>query len=259
MSNVPKSPAASEVRAQHAQPAQQAPRTPRAARGPGPRRPAAPPNPVPPIDFPAALPVSARRDEIARAIRDNQVVTALDQCVQRELNFAIVDEVDSILIDEARTPLIISGPTDQTTDLYYRINVMSLELPALRDRRGDVALLVAHFLGGDWEIEDEALKLLERYDWPGNIRQLNNALERAKILADDWLIRVQDLPHDLVAFGSSDSPVPISQTDDLSSIERNKIIEVLRRESGNKSRAARVLGIDRRKLYRLVEKYGIKI
>ncbi|KAA0091082.1 ATP-dependent RNA helicase HrpA [Paraburkholderia sp. T12-10] len=74
MSNVPKSPAASEVRAQHAQPAQQAPRTPRAARGPGPRRPAAPPNPVPPIDFPAALPVSARRDEIARAIRDNQVV-----------------------------------------------------------------------------------------------------------------------------------------------------------------------------------------
>ncbi|UVT15416.1 MAG: preprotein translocase subunit SecA [Nitrospira sp.] len=61
-------------------------------------------------------------------LRDNLVVTDLNQCVQRELNFAIVDEVDSILIDEARTPLIISGPTDQTTDLYYRINAIIPQL-----------------------------------------------------------------------------------------------------------------------------------
>jgi preprotein translocase subunit SecA len=66
-------------------------------------------------------------------LRDNLVVTALDQCVQRELNFAIVDEVDSILIDEARTPLIISGPTDQTTDLYYRINAVIPQLKAEHD------------------------------------------------------------------------------------------------------------------------------
>ncbi|HKT33337.1 MAG TPA: preprotein translocase subunit SecA [Nitrospira sp.] len=66
-------------------------------------------------------------------LRDNLVVTALDQCVQRELNFAIVDEVDSILIDEARTPLIISGPTDQTTDLYYRINAIIPQLKAEHD------------------------------------------------------------------------------------------------------------------------------
>jgi preprotein translocase subunit SecA len=63
-------------------------------------------------------------------LRDNLVVTDLNQCVQRELNFAIVDEVDSILIDEARTPLIISGPTDQTTDLYYRINAIIPQLKA---------------------------------------------------------------------------------------------------------------------------------
>jgi preprotein translocase subunit SecA len=63
-------------------------------------------------------------------LRDNLVVTDLSQCVQRELNFAIVDEVDSILIDEARTPLIISGPTDQTTDLYYRINAIIPQLKA---------------------------------------------------------------------------------------------------------------------------------
>ena len=66
-------------------------------------------------------------------LRDNLVVTALDQCVQRELNFAIVDEVDSILIDEARTPLIISGPTDQSTDLYYRINAIIPQLKSEQD------------------------------------------------------------------------------------------------------------------------------
>ncbi len=143
-------------------------------------------------------------------------------------------------------------------DLYYRINVMSLELPPLRDRHGDIPLLVAHLLGNDWEIEDEAMALLEEYDWPGNIRQLSNALERAKILADDWTIRARDLPRDLSPSSSSAQRV-ISNTDDLSSIERTKIIEVLRREGGNKSRAARALGIDRRKLYRLVEKYGIEV
>ena len=66
-------------------------------------------------------------------LRDNLVVTALDQCVQRELNFGIVDEVDSILIDEARTPLIISGPTDQTTDLYYRVNAIIPQLKPEHD------------------------------------------------------------------------------------------------------------------------------
>ncbi|MDH5253435.1 MAG: preprotein translocase subunit SecA, partial [Nitrospira sp.] len=66
-------------------------------------------------------------------LRDNLVVNDLRQCVQRELNFAIVDEVDSILIDEARTPLIISGPTDQTTDLYYRINSVIPQLKPEQD------------------------------------------------------------------------------------------------------------------------------
>ena len=66
-------------------------------------------------------------------LRDNLIVSDLSQCVQRELNYAIVDEVDSILIDEARTPLIISGPTDQTTDLYYRINSIIPQLQAERD------------------------------------------------------------------------------------------------------------------------------
>jgi transcriptional regulator with PAS, ATPase and Fis domain len=144
-------------------------------------------------------------------------------------------------------------------DLYYRINVMSLELPPLRERREDIPLLVEHFLGADWQIEPEALQCLLGYDWPGNVRQLINALERAKILADDHIIRARDLPRDVQSvLHSSTTQDVLAETDNLAAIQRAKILEVLQREGGNKSRAARALGIDRRKLYRLVEKYGIR-
>lgn len=142
-------------------------------------------------------------------------------------------------------------------DLYYRINVMSLELPPLRERAGDVPLMVTQFLGPDWEIEEDALQAIERYDWPGNVRQLINALDRAKIMADNNIIHLHDLPREVTqARGVTRAPVGL-QTDDLSSIERTKVVEVLRREKGNKTRAAQALGIDRRKLYRLIEKYNI--
>jgi DNA-binding NtrC family response regulator len=142
-------------------------------------------------------------------------------------------------------------------DLYYRINVMSLELPPLRDRSGDVPLLVERFLGPGWEMEPEALQHIEHYPWPGNVRQLINALDRAKIMADSPTIQVRDLPREIVHFAPDAPGVSIPETDDLSLIARSKIVEVLRREGGNKTRAAHALNIDRRKLYRLLEKYQI--
>jgi len=143
-------------------------------------------------------------------------------------------------------------------DLYYRINVMSLELPPLRERQGDIRLLVNHFLGTGWEIEPDALEALERYYWPGNVRQLINALDRAKILCDSETIRVKELPREVVSpTTSANISSTYESTDDLSTIQRSKVVEVLRREAGNKSKAARALGIDRRKLYRLLEKYAI--
>jgi DNA-binding NtrC family response regulator len=143
-------------------------------------------------------------------------------------------------------------------DLYYRINVMSLELPPLRERQGDIPLLVMHFLGAGWEIEPAALEAMQRYHWPGNVRQLINALERAKILSDSEIIRAQDLPREVLCSPTTSlSSSPLEMPDDLASIQRCKVVEVLRRESGNKSKAARTLGIDRRKLYRLLEKYSI--
>jgi DNA-binding NtrC family response regulator len=142
-------------------------------------------------------------------------------------------------------------------DLYYRINVMSLELPPLRERPGDVSLLVKHFLVPYWDIEPQALAHIEAFSWPGNVRQLINALERAKILADDRIVRLKDLPREVIQAPSRGGRIPTPPSDDLATIQRHKIVEVLRREAANKSRAARALGIDRRKLYRLLEKFQI--
>ena len=142
-------------------------------------------------------------------------------------------------------------------DLYYRINIMSLELPPLRQRTGDIGLLVARFLGHDWQIEPEAIAAMESYAWPGNVRQLINAIERAKILADENLVRLEDLPLE-VRRPPSDSPSRGGPGDDrLEEIERSHVLEILERERGNKARAARALGINRRSLYRLLEKYGV--
>jgi transcriptional regulator with PAS, ATPase and Fis domain len=147
-------------------------------------------------------------------------------------------------------------------DLFYRINVMSLELPPLRERKGDVPLLVRHFLGPGWEIEPRALECLEHYRWPGNVRQLINAIERAKILSDSEMIGVKDLPREVTEVSTAtptvEGIVDYDDVDDLAAIQRSKVVEVLRRESGNKSRAAKALGVDRRKLYRLLEKYAIQ-
>jgi DNA-binding NtrC family response regulator len=151
-------------------------------------------------------------------------------------------------------------------DLFYRINVMSLQLPPLRDRPGDIRLLIQRFLGPNWQITSEALAALERYAWPGNVRQLINVIDRGKIMADSHLIQLGDLPDDLVHLATSAQPVgaaaepiePPVSPDDLRSIEKAHVLEVLRREQGKKARAARALGITRRSLYRLLDKYGLE-
>lgn len=143
-------------------------------------------------------------------------------------------------------------------DLFYRINVMSLILPPLRERGADVDLLIDHFLEDEWHIEEDARAALLAYHWPGNIRQLINALERAMILADGQLVTIEDLPHEIIDQTPQESRLVISpDIKRLDLIEKAHIVEVLREESGNKARAARTLGIHRRKLYRLIERFEI--
>ncbi len=159
-------------------------------------------------------------------------------------------------------------------DLFYRVNVLSIRIPPLRDRLEDIPLLVRHFLGDGWRLETGIMEVFERYAWPGNIRQLQNSLERAKILADDGMIRLENLPLELrqaagiagsrlitdslsgatanATFHRASAGDPV----DLESLSRMHVLEVLRRNGGNKAKSARALGIGRRSLYRLLEKFG---
>jgi DNA-binding NtrC family response regulator len=146
-------------------------------------------------------------------------------------------------------------------DLFYRLNVVTIDLPLLRERRDDIAELVEHFLanrqvGARSRIAPDALQALTRYDWPGNIRELANVLERAQILAEENLITTDDLPAGRVGtLPAADGPA--GDPMHLAEVERRHVREMLRQSKGNKVHAARALGISRRALYRLIAKYHL--
>ncbi|MBX3419490.1 MAG: sigma-54-dependent Fis family transcriptional regulator [Pirellulaceae bacterium] len=143
-------------------------------------------------------------------------------------------------------------------DLYYRINVLGIRLPPLREREGDTGLLIDHFLGPDWKITDEVKKVLTTYSWPGNVRQLQNALDRAKILSEDDQILLENLPAEIISGSQQVSVGLVGSKVDLESLNRMHVEEVYRKFDRNKTRTAQALGIGRRSLYRLLEKYGIE-
>jgi DNA-binding NtrC family response regulator len=147
-------------------------------------------------------------------------------------------------------------------DLYYRLNVVAIQLPLLRERRQDVPELVEHFLttrqigSTRYRIEPNPLEALVRYDWPGNVRELANVLERAQILAEDHVITLDDLPENLVESPATD--LTSADPDHLREIERRHVVEILQKVKGNKVQAAKALGISRRALYRLIAKYHLE-
>jgi transcriptional regulator of acetoin/glycerol metabolism len=134
--------------------------------------------------------------------------------------------------------------------------VLTIHLPPLRERAGDLALLVEHFAGSDWRLDPDVIPTLERYSWPGNVRQLQNAIDRAKILAEDDRVCVENLPPEIVN-SAQRRPKLLASDVDLDTITREHVLETYRRHSNNKARTARALGIGRRTLYRLFEKYNI--
>ncbi len=148
-------------------------------------------------------------------------------------------------------------------DLWYRINVLPIILPPLRDRSGDVSLLVHHFLPTGWSIEADALEALQHYNWPGNVRQLRNVMDRATILATPPIVSLDDLPTEIIDQTGEIVPGTIAAAasatgDHLVDIERQHVQDVLQRCEGNKSLAARALGIHRRKLYRILERLRLE-
>jgi DNA-binding NtrC family response regulator len=147
-------------------------------------------------------------------------------------------------------------------DLFYRLNVVSINLPLLRERRQDIPELVQHLLTTrqvgpvPFAIRPEVMQALVGYDWPGNVRELANVLERAQILAEEQTITLDDLPENIIS-GSG----PGASAGDprfLREVERRHVFEVLKQENGNKVQTAKALGISRRALYRLIEKYQVR-
>jgi len=156
-------------------------------------------------------------------------------------------------------------------DLYYRLNVVPVHVPPLRERREDIAPLAHHFLAAlaaelrvtERRLSPEALRALEAHDWPGNARQLRNVLERTVLLQDEDVIEVRSLPPEIagarerarIAAGAFVLP---SEGVDLEELERDLIRQALEQSGGNKSRAARLLGLSRDTLRYRVEKYGME-
>lgn len=142
-------------------------------------------------------------------------------------------------------------------DLFYRINVLTIPLPPLRQRDGDIDLLIKHFVGPEWRISPEVVQELQQYSWPGNVRQLQNAIDRAKILADDDEVLLENLPAEVCGkIKPSLVNVGTSQVD-LETLNKLHVEQIYNQHDRNKSRTAKALGINRRSLYRLLEKYGL--
>jgi transcriptional regulator with PAS, ATPase and Fis domain len=151
---------------------------------------------------------------------------------------------------------------DFRQDLLYRINTVEVNLPPLRERREDIALLVDHFLGKFSKkyqkniagVSAPALKKLERYHWPGNIRELIHTLERAVILAESNMLQPTDF-----LFPESEKEVEgvVFDNYNLDDVEKTVIRKALKKHEGNVSHAAKELGLTRTSLYRRMEKYGL--
>ncbi|MEW6056133.1 MAG: sigma-54 dependent transcriptional regulator [Bdellovibrionota bacterium] len=152
-------------------------------------------------------------------------------------------------------------------DLYYRLKVVSLEIPPLRERKEDIPELVNHFLAkysakNEKRVShftNEALRALIAYPWPGNVRELENAVERAVALTNTAQIDIDDLPVEIQKPGALREHRATGTVSSLEDLEKQHIINTLQQVQYNKSRAAEVLGIDRATLYRKAQKYGIDL
>ncbi len=151
-------------------------------------------------------------------------------------------------------------------DIYYRLSVVTLPIPPLRERRDDIPLLIDHFVkkfnaSGNIRVEPDALAALVSYGWPGNVRELENAIQRASVLKRGEAITLSDLPDTLKKEKMSVEHIILNLPEEgisLEELEKNLIIRALEKHKGNQTRAAEYLGITRPTLIYRMEKYGVK-
>jgi DNA-binding NtrC family response regulator len=149
-------------------------------------------------------------------------------------------------------------------DLYYRLSVIVIRVPPLRERRADIPLLIGSFLddacrraGQRKMLSTEALEALLRHSWPGNVRELRNTIERLVVSSRGTMLEAFDLPTELQAARQVPAQHPFADLPTLEELDRRYLLHVLAAVDGNRTRAADVLGIDRRTLYRMAERFGI--
>jgi DNA-binding NtrC family response regulator len=154
-------------------------------------------------------------------------------------------------------------------DLYYRINVLSIDVPPLRERREDIPVLIDYFLKKHTRntsrlvrgLTPDTKKLMSDYSWPGNVRQLESAIERAILLCEGDLITVEDLPSEV---RQDVGPIPEgafklpSEGINFEDVERNLITQAMEQTDYNITKAAKLLGLTFRTLQYRLEKFGIK-
>lgn len=206
------------------------------------------------LDEVADLPL-AMQVKLLRAIQEKRV---------RKVGCAVEEPVDVRIICATHRNLrdcVDKGSFRQ--DLYYRLNVIELKMPPLRERREDIAPLVEAVLarldGGNHQLSNDALRALEQYSFPGNVRELENILERAtalaggeEIQADDLQLEVEEIPGEVVGRGSE------TLDDYLNRLEKQAILEALQKTDNNRTAAARLLGVTFRSLRYRLERLGIE-
>jgi len=151
-------------------------------------------------------------------------------------------------------------------DLLYRLSVIPLRLPALRERIEDVPLLVNHFLHGfsrkrgmALSLSDEALECLLNYDFPGNVRELKNIIERVSVLSPGPVIMADDLPSDLRTPGQQNHGAPMLLCEAMAKAEKQHLVNALNASGANRTRAAAALGISRKNLWEKMKQHGIEV
>ncbi len=211
--------------------------------------------------------------KLLRVIQDKEV-TAVGDAKARKVDVRIVAATNRDLTDR-----IESGSFRE--DLYYRLNVMPLSLPTLQERVDDLPLLTAHFI--KWAngrhgttvtgVEPEVATAFAAYPWKGNVRELQNVIERLVILSKGSRIKLADLPPQMRSAAPAPAPMPVvalPATNDvamtetgipldkaLEALERKLTLDALQRSGGNKAKAAEILGLKRTTLVERLKKLAI--
>jgi DNA-binding NtrC family response regulator len=204
---------------------------------------------------------AASQVKLLRVLQD-RTYEVLGSSQTRSVDLRVVSATNRHLAE-----MVASGQFRE--DLLYRLNLIAIHLPPLRERPGDIPLLTAHFLEamgrvyrrGGLRLSDAARRWLQGLPWPGNVRQLHHLIERALLISDRDVLEIDDftLPLEMEAREAGADPLPQVGSMTMDDLERAMIIKSLKHHEGNISRVAESLGLSRAALYRRFEKYGIRL